>query len=242
MTDAYQRDLAYVHDVGFGDFAGQVGGYVLELLESSEIRDGTVVDLGCGSGIWARTLVEAGYSVRGVDISAEMIRMARRRVPEGDFEVGSFRDCDLGPCRAVTAMGEPLAYLFDPGNTKRALFSVFRKVYRALVPGGLFVFDLREPGTAPEGSYELFREGEDWAILCRVEEDGRGRLTRHLTTFRRSGKTYRRETEVHRLRLYRASEIVAELRRIGFKARVVRAFGDLKLAGSHAGFVARRPS
>jgi len=47
---AYDEDLAYVHDVGFGDFARSVAPGVLEILRRSGITGGLVVDLGCGSG------------------------------------------------------------------------------------------------------------------------------------------------------------------------------------------------
>ena len=240
MTDAYGEDLAYIHDAGFGDFAASAGAHVLELLERAGIRGGRVIDLGCGSGIWARALLDAGFDVRGVDVSPAMVRLARRRAPEAELEIGSFRDYRLDACRAVTALGEPLAYLFDAGNTRRALYALFRRIHRALDPGGLFVFDLREPGSAPTGGYEIFREGDDWAIHCRVDESPGGLLTRRLTTFRRTGGAFRRHRETHRLRLYRASEIAAELRRLGFTVRVVRSFGELRLAPRHAGFVSRR--
>ncbi|MCW2833673.1 MAG: class SAM-dependent methyltransferase [Nocardioides sp.] len=47
-----------------------------------------VADLGCGTGTLTRLLVDEGYGVDGVDISPEMIRLARSKVPEADFRVG----------------------------------------------------------------------------------------------------------------------------------------------------------
>lgn len=242
MTSSfYDRDLAYIHDAGFGGFARAAAPFVLELLDRAGIGDGRVVDLGCGSGIWAQLLADAGYDVYGLDISPAMILMARARVPQGRFEVGSFTSFRPPPCRAVTALGEPLAYLFDAANTRRSLLSLCRRVHEALASGGLFVFDLREPGTAPAGSYELCRQGGDWAILCRVEEDrARRLLIRHLTTFREVDGGYRRREEVHRLRLYRGSEIAAELRRIGFRVRTRRTLGELRLAPGHVALIARK--
>jgi ubiquinone/menaquinone biosynthesis C-methylase UbiE len=62
---------------------------------------GTVLDVGCGSGVpVARTLTEAGHQVLGVDISEVQIQRARERVPDAeyvhaditalDFSAGSF--------------------------------------------------------------------------------------------------------------------------------------------------------
>ncbi|WP_406496258.1 class I SAM-dependent methyltransferase [Streptomyces sp. NBC_01604] len=47
---------------------------------------GAVLDIGCGSGVpVARTLVDAGYRVAGIDISEVQIRRARERVPQAEF-------------------------------------------------------------------------------------------------------------------------------------------------------------
>ena len=55
-SEWYGEDLAYIHDVGFGDFALGAAPGMLEILRRSGIRGALVVDLGCGSGLWAREL------------------------------------------------------------------------------------------------------------------------------------------------------------------------------------------
>lgn len=110
-ADAYRSDLAFIHDTGFGDFARGSAPGLLKLLLDHGITEGQVVDLGCGSGIWARALTDAGYHVLGVDLSPAMIELARQRVPEADFQVGSFCNLPIPTCRAVTALGEVFNYL-----------------------------------------------------------------------------------------------------------------------------------
>jgi ribosomal protein L11 methylase PrmA len=56
MNGKYQLDLAYIHDQGFGGFAKNASPGLLKLLRERGIHSGLVVDLGCGSGIWARHL------------------------------------------------------------------------------------------------------------------------------------------------------------------------------------------
>jgi SAM-dependent methyltransferase len=237
----YGEDLAYIHDVGHAEFALRSAPGILEILARSGIRDGIVVDLGCGSGLWARELVDAGYQVLGIDISEAMITLSRKRVPEAEFRVGSLFDAEIPPCGAVTAVSEVLNYLFDeePGG----LAPLFRRVFEALVSGGVFVFDVLGPGQVPPGAKARgFRVGEDWAVLSEREEDAeRGTLERRIVSFRKVGEHYRRDDEVHRVRLYDPSELAAELGELGFEVRTVRAYGDYPLGKNHAAFEARKP-
>ena len=240
MIKAYQNDLAYIHDVGFGDFAKNSAPGLLELLRQNGITRGLVVDLGCGSGLWARELSKAHYDVLGIDISPAMIEIARERVPGGEFRVASLLKTDLPQCVAVTSLGESLSYLFDESNSMRELRRLFRRVYGALKPGGVFVFDIAEPGRG-KGPRQKHIEGPDWAVLVDVEEDTHtNRLTRGITLFRKIGDLYRRDQEVHRLRLYKRSDVAKELRRVGFRVRALRAYGDQAMIKGCVGFVARK--
>lgn len=49
---------------------------------------GHILDVGCGTGIVARALVDSGCQVTGIDISQKMLSLAKHRVPEATFEVG----------------------------------------------------------------------------------------------------------------------------------------------------------
>ena len=186
MSEAYGEDLAYIHDAGHGDLARAAATTVVELLRRAGKPRGRVVDLGCGSGIFARALLDAGHPVIGWDISAAMIAVARERAPGADLRLGSFLDAELPPCAAVTAIGECLSYLFDEGVAGSGLDRLFARIHQALEPGGLLVFDVAAPGRvrgrSPQRSW---REGGDWAVLVEVDEDATAqRLTRAITTFR----------------------------------------------------------
>ncbi len=109
-------------------------------------------------------------------------------------------------------------------------------MHEALRPGGVFIFDIAEPGRALRRAYA---QGKDWAILFEAEPR-RDLLIRRMTAFRQVGKLYRRSEETHRLRLYRGSDIAAELRRAGFAVRVLRAYGRMPLPSANAAFVATK--
>ncbi len=244
MAGWYREDLAYIHDVGHADFALRSAPGILEVLQENGIPDGLVVDLGCGSGLWARELLGAGYRVLGIDISEAMIEIAREKAPGAEFRVGSLFEADIPPCEAVTAVSEVLNYLFDPENEERGPDRLFRRVHEALRPGGVFVFDVLGPGRVPpDVKQRSFLEGRDWAVLSEKEEDrGRKTLTRRIVSFRRVGEHYRRDDEVHRVRLFEPSEMSAQLRAAGFRVRTARAYGGYPLSEGHAAFVARKPA
>ncbi len=238
---AYRDNLAYIHDVGFGGFAKSAAPWLLELLQKQvQVRE-LVIDLGCGSGIWAQALSGAGYPVLGYDQSPAMVAIARSRVPEAEFRVNSFLRAELPACTAVTALGEVFNYLFDKQNTTQSLQKLFRRIHKALLPGGLLVFDVALPGRVPGGQRRGFSEGEDWACLFEAEEDpARRMLTRRITSFRKVGQHYRRDFEVHRLRLYDCAELAAQLRAIGFRVRRLTSYGSAVFPPGYAGFIARK--
>jgi SAM-dependent methyltransferase len=243
MADYYRDDLAYIHDTGFGEFARKAAPGLLDIFSRCGIRDGLIIDLGCGSGLWAEQLIKRGYDVLGIDISEAMIRLARRRAPEAEFRVASLFQADLPPCRAVTSLGECISYLFDTTNTDNKLKQLFRRVHHALAPGGVFIFDVMEPGELGRATKSrTFTEGDGWMTLVEKHEDRDHRtLTRRITTFRKDGDLYRRNDETHRVRLYDAARLAAELRRTGFRVRITRRYGDYALAKARVAFIARKP-
>jgi len=172
-----------------------------------------------------------------------MIRLARRRAPRAEFRVASLFQADIPPCNAVTSLGECISYLFDTGNDDRALRQLFRRIFAALAPGGVFIFDVMEPGELGRATVaRTFSEGDGWVTVVEKHEDRRQQtLTRRITTFRRDGDLYRRADEVHRVRLYDAARLAAELRRVGFRVRTARRYGDYALAKARVAFIARKP-
>jgi len=214
----------------------------LEILRRAGIKTGLVVDLGCGSGRWARELNRAGYAVLGVDQSRAMIRMARRIAPAAKFKVASLLKVELPACCAITSIGECLNYTFDASNSRVELRRFFGRVFRALRPGGVFIFDIAEPRRIPKTPERKWSEGSDWTILVRIDGDPtRSVLRRHIVTFRRKGNLYRRSEETHLLRLYRADDLLDDLAGCGFRAHKLAGYGDFKFPRGIAGIVAVKP-
>jgi SAM-dependent methyltransferase len=223
MTGApfYGAEQASIHHTDFGTLAADAAVRLLGLLAERGIRRGTVVDLGCGSGILARMVSEAGHRVLGVDISADMIALATQNAPAADFRVGSLLDAELPSAVAVTAVGEALNYATDPRAGLSQLELLARRVHASLEPGGVLLFDLATPGR--NGSDRIRQQWHDrdaWTLYMRAEESADGtRLDRRITIFHRDAEGgYRRVDEHHVLNLYSVDAVLALLRGAGFEA------------------------
>jgi SAM-dependent methyltransferase len=220
----YGPDQAAIHDERFGDLASDAARLVLDELARADLREGTVVDLGCGSGILARAVGDAGYAMRGVDISPAMVELARRQAPAADLRVGSLLDAEIPPCVAVTAIGEALNYATDPRAGLDELARLALRVHSSLAPGGIFAFDVAMPGRHGDTPVrEIFHDSGSWALRNRAEESADGSiLERRITIFRDADGRgcYRRSDEHHVLRLYRRDEVVGALTDAGFDVEV----------------------
>jgi SAM-dependent methyltransferase len=243
MTDAYRKDLAYIHDVGFGDLAKNAASVLLDALRRSGIDKGLVVDLCCGSGLLTKELWAAGYRVLGIDISDALLDIAKARVPRAHFCQESILKAEIPPCVAVAAVGECFNYLFDEDNTEQGLRTLLQRIRGSLDASGLLIFDLAEPGRVlgSGGLQRAHTEAEDWVVLMSAEEDRANReLTRRITTFHKVGELYRRDQEIHRLRLVPRSEILEQLDDLGFEVQVLDSYGQLQFSSGHTGFLARK--
>jgi SAM-dependent methyltransferase len=192
MTQGYEKDLAYTHDFGFGAFSTESAPGLLKILRQKGIEKSLVVDLGCGSGIWAKALTQAGYDVLGIDLSDAMLNLARKKAPKAKFHKASLLRVKLPKCDAITLLGECLNYQFDE-HSKVEIQELFVQIYKVLRRGGIFIFDIAEPGyVSGANPQKTYSEGKDWAILLEKEEDKKSsKLTRTMTIFRRVENLYR---------------------------------------------------
>lgn len=229
----YGQDLAHVHDAAFGGWARDAAPFVLARLREAGIEDGLVVDLGCGSGIWAAELLGAGYEVLGVDASAEMLALARSRAPGAELRHGSLHDVALPPCAAITALGECVNYGGPP-----TLELLFRHMHAALEPDGLLVFDAAAPGREPDVRRRARHEGTGWVMRLEVSEDREARMLTRRISLVSDGRS---SEEVHVLRLYERDEVVEWLEAAGFDVTTHPSYGAVRgLPGVHVYVATRR--
>ena len=185
------------------------------MLEPVRDRGGLVVELGCGSGLLTRYLVDAGHRVIATDASPAMLDLARElgATPRRYVEL-VLPDDPIPPADAIVG-GRSLPELPARRRLDRpALIAIAQ----ALRPGGLLAIDLcdlewaAQRRTPPAGWV-----GEDWAIVTEFSVPSPDRFIRQMATFiRNDDGSWRRDDERH-------DNVMVDTARVpGFLARTRR--------------------
>lgn len=236
--------LAWVYNRHWGpQYAQQVLPVLEKLLLDRLPAQSEILDLCCGTGNVARALSERGFSVTGVDGSRQMIRLARENAPAARFIVADARRFRLAAARdAAICMFDSLNHIV---NTTE-LAAVFRRVYRALKPGGAFVFDLNmEEGYRARwrGSRKIIESDCVCLVDFAYREQERVAESRLIVFW--FDKKWRRCDLTLAQKCYCEAEVRAELQGAGFEdIGVYEGQRDLLMSGKGAGrafFVCRRP-
>jgi SAM-dependent methyltransferase len=235
----YGRDLALIHHRGFGFHANMCAPGILRLLEPVRERDGLILEIGCGSGLLTRQLLQAGHRVVATDASPAMLDLARATAGEADLRRVTLPDDPLPEADAIVGVGHALNYLPDTASIERGLAAIGR----ALRPGGVLAIDLcdvewaRERADAPPRGWV----GEDWALVTEFSVPTPDRFVRQMATFiREPDGSWRRGDERHENVLIDADRAPALLAAVGVKATVGAAFGSEQLPPGLRAIVGRR--
>jgi SAM-dependent methyltransferase len=228
----FGRDYASAYDSMYADKDYE---RECDLVEEAFARfaDGpvrSILDLGAGTGNHALPLVRRGYDVTGVDLSEEMIAIARDKAAEAGVEL-ELRQGDLRSVRldrrfdAVLLMFAVLGYQRTNEDVRAALDNA-----RAhLRPGGVLVLDLwYGPGVLTEPPEDRRRaidtpEGELTRTVS-AELDVPKQLCTVRYTLAGAGRD---ADETHVMRFFFPAELELFLEAAGFELAALTAFGDL---------------
>jgi SAM-dependent methyltransferase len=237
----YRSDLARVHHRGFAFHADACAPGILALLEPVLERGGLVVELGCGSGLLTRRLLDAGHRVIATDASPAMLDLARGHAPDAeDIRRLTLPDDPVPAADAIVSVGHVLNYLPDERAIDRALVAVARSIR----PGGVLAIDLCDLawGEARREAPSEGRVGEDWAIITEFSVPSPSRFVREMTTFLRNDDgSWRRDDERHDNVLIDTALVPALLAEHGIQATVASSFGTERLAEGLRAIIGQRP-
>ncbi len=195
---------------------GEWGTYIHSLLCRYGVKDGLVLDLGCGTGTMTEILAGYGYDMIGVDNSGDMLELAmEKRLASGHdilYLLQDMREFELyGTVRAVVSVCDSVNYITEPEE----LAEVFRLVNNYLDPGGIFLFDFNTEYKYREvmGDCTIAEDRGDCSFIwdnCYYEEEKINEYD--LTLFIREGSDdngalYRKYIETHFQRGYTLEEI-----------------------------------
>lgn len=208
------------------DYCGVVDFY-FQILAREGITPRTAADLACGTGSVTALLAERGLNVIGVDLSEEMLTEAAQKGQELEtpptFVCQNLRDLYLprGVDLAVCAL-DSLDYITDPGDCEAAI----ARTYRALNPGGIFIFDVNTPEKLRAMDGQIFLdEDEDVYCVWRGEFDEAANICSYgMDLFQRRGEVWQRSFEEHREYAYSREQLVGYLKSAGFTH--IRVYGD----------------
>ena len=224
--DAY-TGFAEVYDL----FMDQVpyekwSGRIIQILSAYGIRDGLVLDLGCGTGSMTELLAGAGYDMIGVDASEEMLELAYEKRAESGHDIlyllQDMREFELyGTVRAIVSVCDSLNYITEEED----LLQVFRLVWNYLDPDGVFFFDMNTIYKYKEmlGETTIAENREECSFIWENYYDPEEQLNQYdLTLYvQDEDDRYVRFEETHIQKAYALERVLELLEKAGLKAEQI---------------------
>jgi len=167
----------------------------------SLLPSGKIIDLGCGNGRDAPVLIDRGYQYVGVDISGEMLELAREFAPGALFLKGDIYDLDF-PFGTFDGFWAPAVLLHMPKNKVAA---ALKEISRITKRGGIGFFAMKEgqgeklirKSEQDKRFYAFYRQGEFTDILeksgfevLKAYRDHKGTETVWIIAFARNAGIY----------------------------------------------------
>jgi ubiquinone/menaquinone biosynthesis C-methylase UbiE len=232
---SYQRFAEAYDWAGSLDFSQQAFRRILALCRERGLRPGRHLDLGCGTGTLAILMAQAGWEVIGVDLSEAMLAQAKQKAQEAGQAVAlvqqDMRDLRISqPVCLVTSFYDTLNHLLFAEDME----STFRRVAGALLPGGLFVFDVNTEATFRRvwGGVTHFIDTPTASTVYQTTYDDGTRLAKGLLTgFLRRGNLFEKFQEEITERYWPPEAIDRHLATAGLRPVQREAFNPFPLTG-----------
>jgi len=216
--EAY-TSLANLYDVFMDNIPyKEWGEYLSLLLTEYGVKDGLVLDIGCGTGNITQLLADKGYDMIGIDNSPEMLNIAieKRDLTNKDilYLNQDMRSFELyGTVGAVISICDSINYLLEYNE----LVETFKLVNNYLDPGGIFIFDLvtRKKFVNIEGTIAENRDEGSFIWENTFYEDEMINEF-EMTIFKKNeDDLYEKTNEIHYQKIFSIKEIKMALKEAG---------------------------
>ncbi|MCI9024702.1 MAG: methyltransferase domain-containing protein [Dorea sp.] len=198
--------------------------YLHEIMEEYNIREGTLLELGCGTGNMTEQLASMGYDMIGVDNSEDMLELAmEKRLKTGHDILYLLQDMQsfelYGTVKAVVSVCDSVNYVTDEAELKE----VFRLVNNYLDPRGIFIFDFNTEYKYREilGDRVIAEERDECSFIWDNYYNEQDKINEYeLTLFVQSKEDpelYRKYQEVHYQRAYTLEKIKTLIEKAGLR-------------------------
>ncbi len=194
-----------------------------DYLEGLGLEPCDLLDIACGEGSFAVAMSKLGYDVTGIDQSPKMIELARERAREEKAPVTFIvEDMRSIPFEAeydlCTCFFDSLNYMLRVNDLQEA----FQNAYRALRPGGYYIFDMNTIyGLAVDwmrAETYIQNEADDFMEIHRQSFDYENQVaTMEITIFKKRKELWERIDETHQERGYPIADIQFLLNQTGFE-------------------------
>ena len=185
------------------------------------------LDLGCGTGSLTTELASRGIEMTGVDLSEDMLMVAREKSAGMDILYLNQDMCSFelyGTVDFIVSSLDCMNYITD----KRDLLKVMKLANNYLNPRGLFVFDINTRHKLENviGNNTFILENDDVFCSWQNEYDRKRKICDfYLTFFMKNGREYTRFDEEHSERAYEIEEIKSVIESSGM--RLLKVYHDL---------------
>ncbi len=168
--------------------------YISDFFNAENKNEPKLLDLACGTGEFTKYFKGKGFNVTGMDLSSDMLTVAKEKVPDAEFLLGDMRSFDFGNSfDFCICCLDSLNHLTDKNDWK----SCFESVYKSLSKDGVFVFDVntvfKHNFVLADNSF-IFDE-EDFFLAWDNELTDENKVRIFLDFFIFNGKNYDRHSE-----------------------------------------------